>query len=100
MCTRRPREISFPMRDVFPDQRSRTSPLGELSVADLEASRIRDTIEGQHVCPFCGVLSDGTQSVCAKCTMENSPVARKATKQRIGPWYVLQNRNPAAPGMK
>ena len=27
-------------------------------------------------------------------------LARKATKLRIGPWYVLQNRNPAAPGMK
>ncbi len=32
--------------------------------------------------------------------MENSSVARKATKLRIGPWYVLQSRNPAAPGMK
>ena len=28
------------------------------------------------------------------------PAARKATKARIGPWYVLQKRNPAAPGMK
>jgi hypothetical protein len=25
---------------------------------------------------------------------------RQATKARIGPWYVLQTRNPAAPGMK
>ncbi len=32
--------------------------------------------------------------------MENSPASRKATKSRIGPWYVLQTRNPAAPGMK
>src|SRR5665213_3200966 len=32
--------------------------------------------------------------------MENTPAARKATKARIGPWYVLQARNPAAPGMK
>jgi len=32
--------------------------------------------------------------------MENSPAGRKATKARIGPWYVLQKRNPAAPGMR
>jgi hypothetical protein len=32
--------------------------------------------------------------------MENSAAGRKATKGRIGPWYVLQKRNPAAPGMK
>jgi hypothetical protein len=32
--------------------------------------------------------------------MEDTPATRQATKARIGPWYVLQNRNPAAPGMK
>ena len=30
---------------------------------------------------------------------ENTADTRKATKSRIGPWYVLQSRNPAAPGM-
>jgi hypothetical protein len=37
---------------------------------------------------------------CARCTLEDTPAARSATKVRIGPWYVLQSRNPAAPGMK
>jgi len=32
--------------------------------------------------------------------MEDTPTTRSATKTRIGPWYVLQSRNPAAPGMK
>jgi hypothetical protein len=32
--------------------------------------------------------------------MEDTPATRQATKARIGPWYVLQTRNPAAPGMK
>jgi hypothetical protein len=32
--------------------------------------------------------------------MEDTPATRQATKARIGPWYVLQSRNPAAPGMK
>lgn len=67
---------------------------------DKDAALIRDSLEAQQVCPFCGFVSDGSQIVCSKCTMENSAVARKATKLRIGPWYVLQNRNPAAPGMK
>jgi hypothetical protein len=32
--------------------------------------------------------------------MEDTPATRQATKSRIGPWYVLQTRNPSAPGMK
>jgi hypothetical protein len=32
--------------------------------------------------------------------MESTAATRQATKSRIGPWYVLQTRNPAAPGMK
>lgn len=32
--------------------------------------------------------------------MENSALTRQATRARIGPWYVMQSRNPSAPGMK
>jgi hypothetical protein len=32
--------------------------------------------------------------------MENTPLTRQATRARIGPWYVMQTRNPSAPGMK
>ncbi len=32
--------------------------------------------------------------------MENTPATRNSTRGRVGPWYVLQKRNPAAPGMK
>jgi hypothetical protein len=32
--------------------------------------------------------------------MEDTPITRQATKVRIGPWYVLQTRNPSAPGMR
>lgn len=88
------------MRDVFPDEAADTRSTGVEALGDTEAARIRDRLEGQHVCPFCGLISDKAEVVCSKCSMENSPAARKATKVRIGPWYVLQNRNPAAPGMK
>src|ERR1700743_795596 len=89
------------MRDIFPEERAdSTTHSEEFPVGAVEAARIRDGLEGQQVCPFCGVVSDGTHPVCGRCTMENSAVARKATKLRIGPWYVLQHRNPAAPGMK
>src|SRR2546428_8555828 len=56
-------------------------------------------LQGRHVCPFCGSINDTLEGPCPRCTMENTADTRKATKSRIGPWYVLQSRNPAAPGM-
>jgi hypothetical protein len=53
-----------------------------------------------HVCPFCGTISDRVDEACHRCTMENTALTRQATRARIGPWYVMQNRNPGAPGMK
>jgi len=57
-------------------------------------------LEGKLVCPFCGVVQANAEAACPRCTMENTPATRQATKARIGPWYVLQTRNPSAPGMK
>ncbi|HWE04202.1 MAG TPA: hypothetical protein VG326_17480 [Tepidisphaeraceae bacterium] len=88
------------MRDVFPDEAAESRSAPEFATNDAEASRIRDGLEAQQVCPFCGAVGDGSETLCPKCAMENNAAARKATKLRIGPWYVLQNRNPAAPGMK
>lgn len=64
------------------------------------ASEIRNAVEGRFVCPFCGAVREHPDGVCPRCTMESTPATRQATKSRIGPWYVLQTRNPAAPGMK
>ena len=61
---------------------------------------IRDSLRNKYVCPFCGSVNETEQGTCPRCTMENTAASRKATKVRIGPWYVLQTRNPAAPGMK
>lgn len=57
-------------------------------------------LEGKSVCPFCGAVAESSNGPCARCTMENTPATRQATRARIGPWYVLQIRNPSAPGMK
>lgn len=54
----------------------------------------------RHVCPFCGTVNETMDGPCPRCTMANTAETRKATKSRIGPWYVLQSRNPAAPGMR
>ncbi len=51
------------------------------------------------VCPFCGLIKEDAQA-CPRCTMQDTPATRQATAARIGPWYVLQTRNPSAPGMK
>ncbi len=56
--------------------------------------------EAKFVCPFCGSVNETAEGPCPRCTMENTAAGRKATKARIGPWYVLQRRNPAAPGMR
>lgn len=64
------------------------------------ADQIRETLRTRFVCPFCGSVNESEQAACPRCTMENTAAARKATKARIGPWYVLQTRNPAAPGMR
>src|SRR5688500_10391769 len=57
-------------------------------------------LDGKQVCPFCGSVNERSAAPCQRCGMDNTPDARKATKARIGPWYVLQARNPAAPGMR
>jgi rubrerythrin len=64
------------------------------------AEQVRQTLTGRHVCPFCGQQNAGGPDPCPHCTMEDTPATRQATKARIGPWYVLQSRNPAAPGMR
>ncbi len=51
-------------------------------------------------CPFCGHVRAETVGPCARCTMEDSPATRMATAQRVGPWFVLQRKNPTAPGLK
>lgn len=52
------------------------------------------------VCPFCAhVRTEGTGS-CPKCTMEDTPTTRRSTGERIGPWFVLQRKNPTAPGLR
>jgi hypothetical protein len=55
---------------------------------------------GRHVCPFCGTVREQRSTPCPRCTMEDSTATRQATRARIGPWYVLQQRNPSAPGMR
>lgn len=67
---------------------------------ESEAAHIRESIDGQFVCPFCGVVNSTPEGLCPRCSMENTSAARKATRARIGPWFVYQHRNPAAPGMK
>lgn len=64
------------------------------------AQQVQEQLRGKFVCPFCGTIGDNAEAACSRCTMENSPLTRQATKARLGPWYVLQTRNPSAPGMK
>src|SRR3954453_7372226 len=51
---------------------------------------VREYLVGKHVCPFCGTPNPVGVQPCPRCTMDDTPASRQATKSRIGPWYVLQ----------
>ena len=54
------------------------------------------------LCPFCGALNRGSVGrPCPQCGTEDTTAARAAAlrSQRVGPWFVLAPRNPAAPGV-
>lgn len=87
------------MRDLFLEDSPDMVKETDLRPTDA-AEEIRDALIGRHICPFCGMLKEQADIPCPRCTMENTAATRQATKARIGPWYVLQTRNPAAPGMK
>lgn len=76
--------------------------VGAATPADAARSQqdVLRGLDGKQVCPFCGAVGERSPNPCPRCGMDNTPEARKATKSRIGPWYVLQARNPAAPGMR
>src|SRR4051794_22693145 len=57
----------------------------------------------RRCCPYCGTVTaqpEGSEQPCPRCTIEDTAATRAATKARIGPWFVLQSRNPSAPGMR
>ncbi|MBV8780296.1 MAG: hypothetical protein JO353_02760 [Phycisphaerae bacterium] len=69
------------------------------------ARALQEVLATKHVCPFCGAqnavpANGAAPGPCPRCTMEDTAATRQATKARIGPWHVLQTRNPAAPGMR
>jgi hypothetical protein len=57
-------------------------------------------LASRHVCPFCGTILELQDGPCPRCSLEDTPQTRQSTRSRLGPWYVLQTRNPYAPGMK
>jgi hypothetical protein len=69
------------------------------AASSLAPQQLRRAISGKHVCPFCGAQRETDIGSCPNCSLEDSPTTRSATRSKLGPWYVLQSRNPSAPGM-
>src|SRR6266567_8923838 len=67
--------------------------------ASSAAQQVRRALRGKHVCPFCGTERETDVGACMHCSLEDTPATRSATRSKLGPWYVLQSRNPSAPGM-
>jgi len=74
--------------DTIPEETERTAEVSKPSAPVMS------------VCPFCGAIAEKNDAACPRCKMENTALTRQATRARIGPWYVMQSRNPSAPGMK
>ena len=74
-----------------------TTTIGESASA---ASKFASFSAASASARIAGIRPARAEPACPRCTMEDSPATRQATKARIGPWYVLQSRNPAQPGMK
>src|SRR5262245_36442644 len=89
------------MRDSVDDLEMDLGRLPEVKkpASPSPAQQIRRALRGKHVCPFCGTTRELEQSPCQQCSLEDSPTTRSATRGKLGPWYVLQSRNPSAPGM-
>jgi hypothetical protein len=75
--------------DTIPNEAERSAP-------DMQ----KPSAPVMSVCPFCGAIAEKSDAPCPRCKMENSALTRQATRARIGPWYVMQSKNPSAPGMK
>jgi len=85
--------------DVELDQLTPGARAGVASSSSSAAQQVRRALRGKHVCPFCGTQRETDMGPCAHCSLEDSPTTRSATRSKLGPWYVLQSRNPSAPGM-
>lgn len=74
-------------------------PMSALPESTTPAA-VPDTLEQRRVCPFCGAVNATGEGPCARCNIESTDAVIAATRQRIGPWYVLQARHPSAPGIR
>src|ERR1043165_642290 len=90
------------MNDEFSDSAMNISDPVLGSRAGVEP----ETVPGSYVCPFCGTADEQGREArqqgapCPRCGMSDTSATRKATRNRIGSWYVRQQRNPWAPGMR
>jgi hypothetical protein len=92
------------MRDSLDDLEMDLGQLPEIRSVENPSSpsaaqQVRRALRGKHVCPFCGTQRETDVGACLHCSLEDTPTTRTATRSKLGPWYVLQSRNPSAPGM-
>ena len=82
-----------------PAERVEPARLVPVAPAGSASSKNRQGFN-KHVCPFCGTKREDAAAECPHCGMVDSDETRAATTARIGPWFLLQPRNPSAPGMR
>jgi hypothetical protein len=82
------------------DVASRAAPHAGPRSGPSAAPASRVAPMNKHVCPFCGTRRDDPLAECPACGLPDTEETRGATVARVGPWFVLQARNPSAPGMR
>jgi hypothetical protein len=91
-----------PQREPSPSTASpaRDAPVMRETPAPRDTPAPREDAPGL-VCPFCAnIRTSDAVGPCPRCTMEDTATARRSTGERIGPWFVLQRKNPTAPGLR
>jgi hypothetical protein len=73
--------------------------LTENTLVDTAANPANAGPAIECLCPFCGSFNRGVGQPCQHCRTEDTTAARAAARKRVGPWFVLQSKNLAAPGI-
>ena len=71
------------MRDIGAEDLVEMANFPEAASFDAADHQARESLEGKHVCPFCGTVNERPDGACEHCSLENTPTARKTTKSRM-----------------
>ncbi len=64
-----------------------------------QASQRKFDVNRPRPCPFCGQIVSRVELSCSRCQIRLDAGTLTSLKSIVGPWFVLDYRNPTAPGV-